>query len=317
MSTAARSSGARHRTFVIGAVYALIAAPAVVTAIEAAHFHLRNRTNGSVFSDGEERAFLLHVPNRYDGTRPVPLLISMHGGGAWPALQMDLSGWNRVADEYGFLVVYPAGRGKPRRWETFEPGAALERDVRYIAALIDSLRAAFAIDSTRIYADGLSNGGGMAFVLSCTLADRIAAIGMVAPAQTLSPVWCPDRRPMPMIAFHGDADPILPYHGGPMGGPGPVRPVFRPVRAFVAWWAERNRCAATPVDTAMAADVVRLRYTECAEGAPVVFHTLLGGGHTWPGGSGLPEWFTGPTVRSIDATNEMWEFFRRHRLRAE
>lgn len=302
---------------VIGAVYALLTAPAVLTAIEAAHFHTRNRTNGSVVSDGEERAFLLHVPKGYDGTRPVPLVISLHGGGAWPALQMDLSGWNRVADEYGFLVVYPAGRGKPKRWETFEPGADLERDVGYIAAVIDTLRAAFAIDATRIYADGLSNGGGMAFVLSCTLADRIAAIGMVAPAQTLAPVWCPDPRPMPMIVFHGDADPILPYHGGPMGGPGPVRPVFRPVRAFVAWWAERNRCATTPMDTAVAHDVVRVRYTECAEGASVVFHTLLGGGHTWPGGSGLPAWFTGPTVRSIDATNEMWAFFRQHRLRAD
>lgn len=317
MSAAAHSNGGRRRALVLGTVYALIGAPAVVTSIEAAHYHVRNRTTGSVVSDGEERAFLLHVPSGYDGTSPVPLVISLHGGAGWPAMQMDVSGWNRLADQDGFLVVYPAGRGKPKRWETFEPGADLQRDVRYIAAVIDSLRAAFAIDATRIYADGLSNGGGMAFVLSCTLADRIAAIGMVAPAQTLAPDWCPDRRPMPMIAFHGDADPILPYHGGPMGGPGPVRPAFRPVRAFVAWWAARNRCATTPVETVMAADVVRWEYAECAEDAPVVFHTVLGGGHTWPGGSGLPEWFTGPTVRSIDATKEMWAFFGRHRLRAE
>ena len=56
-----------------------------------------------------------------------------------------------------------------------EPG--LTRDVRFISELIDTLEAAYNIDPARIYANGLSNGGGMAFVLSCTLSDRIAAVG--------------------------------------------------------------------------------------------------------------------------------------------
>ena len=84
-----------------------------------------------------------------------------------------------------------------------EPGLA--RDVRFISELIDKLEAAYNIDPTRIYANGLSNGGGMAFVLSCTLSDRIAAVGMVGAAQTLPWSWCTDRRPVPMIAvsWHG------------------------------------------------------------------------------------------------------------------
>jgi polyhydroxybutyrate depolymerase len=238
----------------------------------------------------------------------------MHGGALWPAAQRGISGWNRLADEHGFIVVYPAGRGRPKRWGTFFADSDLERDVRFVAELIDTLRAAYAIDRTRIYADGLSNGGGMAFVLSCTLADRIAAVGMVAPAQTLPADWCPDTRPIPMMAFHGDADPILPYRGGPMGGPTPVRPVFAPVRHRMAWWAARNQCAGTPVEAMIAADVARITYPDCAAGAPVVFHRLLGGGHTWPGGSGIPRWYAGPTTRSIDATREMWRFFQRHAL---
>ena len=93
-------------------------------------------------------------------------------------------------------------------------GPGLTKDVRFISDLIDDLEKAYNIDPTRIYANGLSNGGGMAFVLSCTLSDRIAAVGMVAAAQMLPWSWCTDHRPVPMIAFHGTADSIVPYEGG-------------------------------------------------------------------------------------------------------
>jgi polyhydroxybutyrate depolymerase len=46
----------------------------------------------------------------------------------------------------------------------------------------------------------------------------------------------------------------------------------------------------------------------------VVLYTIQGGGHTWPGGKPLPEWFVGRTSRSINATSQMWEFFREHPL---
>ena len=61
---------------------------------------------------------------------------------------------------------------------------------RFISALIDRLEASYNIDPARIYANGLSNGGGMSFVLSCTLSDRIAAVGVVAAAETLPWSWC-------------------------------------------------------------------------------------------------------------------------------
>jgi len=302
----------RHRKLVLAIVFALLGAPPLLVTIGATRYHVHNRSNGLIVSSGEEREYLLHVPKVYDSKTPAPLVISLHGGATWPGLQRNLSGWDQLADEHGFLVVYPAGTGMPRRWNTFATGEGLDQDVRFIADLIDTLKARYRIDSTRIYADGLSNGGGMAFVLSCTLADRIAAVGMVAPAQTLPPDWCPDPRPMPMMVFHGDAVPILPYQGGPMGGLTPVRPFFRPARDLVGWWAARNQCAMPPVETTIALDVVRTEYQGCAVGAPVVFHTLIGGGHTWPGGEKLPEWLAGPTNQNIDATTEMWAFFRRH-----
>ena len=280
---------------------------------DAVAFYVHNRINGSLISSGVKRTYLLYVPRSYDPAKPTPLVISMHGAGLWGASQRDISRWNDLADRKGFIVVYPSGVGGKgvRVWRA-EPGDGLTKDVRFISELIDTLRASYNIDSTRIYANGLSNGGGMSFALSCTLSDRIAAVGIVAAAQTLPWRWCTDERPVPMIAFHGTADPEVPYNGGSSW----VSP--RPFPSTPRWtanWARRNRCGENSVESTVAADVTRREYRECADDATVVLYTVHGGGHTWPGGMRLPEWFVGRTTRSIDATSLMWEFFSEHPLR--
>ena len=296
---------------VMRAVGVLLGLPLALVLVEAVSYELRNRSNGILVSSAQEREYLLHVPKSYDPTKPTPLVISMHGGAGWPAMQKETSRWNTLADSQGFIVVYPSGisgRG-PRAWHVGPPGLA--RDVRFISDLIDTLKAAYNIDGARVYADGLSNGGGMAFVLSCTLSDRIAAVGMVASAQLLPFDWCTDQRPVPMIAFQGTADRTVPYHGGKSWvAPG----AFPDMPTWAADWARRNRCGAEPVESAVAADVTRLAYSNCADNAAVVLYTVNGGGHSWPGGGPLPEWLVGPTSRSIDATSLMWAFFRDRRL---
>jgi polyhydroxybutyrate depolymerase len=295
---------------VIGGVLVLIGLPVLLVLAAAVSISILNRTNGTIVSSGQKREYLLYVPRSYDRTKPTPLVISLHGASVWPAQQMNLSRWNRLADAHGFIVVYPSGSGVPRIWHV-DRGAGLMRDVRFISALIDTLEAAYNIDPTRIYANGISNGGGMAFVLSCTLSDRIAAVGMVAAAQSLPWSWCTDHRPVPMIAFHGTADPWVPFNGGRNSiGPG----LFPSVPTWTANWARRNRCGTNPIDSAVAADVTRREYTNCADDAAVVLYTVRGGGHSWPGGKPMPEWIVGSTSRSIDATSQMWAFFRAHQL---
>jgi polyhydroxybutyrate depolymerase len=299
------------RKMVIRAVLVIVGLPVVLVLIAAASIYVLDRTNGTIVSSGQKRSYLLYVPRSYDRTKPTPLVISMHGAAAWPAQQMNLSRWNRLADEHGFIVVYPSGSSTPKIWHV-DRGAGLMRDVRFISELIDTLEAAYNIDPTRIYANGVSNGGGMAFVLSCTLSDRIAAVGMVAAAQSLPWSWCTDHRPVPMIAFHGTADPSNPYNGG--RSPVPPGELFPNIPTWTANWARRNQCGTNPVDSVVAADVTRLEYTNCADDAAVVLYTVQGGGHSWPGGKPLPEWLVGPTSRSISATSQMWAFFREHRL---
>jgi polyhydroxybutyrate depolymerase len=269
-----------------------------------------DRTNGSIVLDGVRRRYLVHVPPTYDRTKPTPLVISLHGAGGWPAQQANLSRWNRVADQQGFIVAYPAGTGLPQIWHVFRDNG-LRRDVRFITAMIDTIERTYNIDSTRVYANGVSNGGGMAFVLSCALAGRIAAIGLVASAQTLPASWCADHQPMPMIAFHGTADPIVPFAGGHW----PMAPeTFPNIGRWVADWAQRDRCSSTPRDSIVSASVTRREYERCADGSAVVFYIIKGGGHTWPGGKPLPRLIMGYTSREVDATREMWDFFRQHRL---
>jgi polyhydroxybutyrate depolymerase len=290
-------------------VRVLLVLPLALVLGEALAFHVTNRSNGTLISSGVEREYLLHVPKSVDPSKPAPLVISMHGAGLWPASQMETSRWNELSDEQGFLVVYPGGSGLPRVFHV-DRGAALERDVRFVSDLIDELEARYRIDSARIYANGLSNGGGMSFVLSCALSRRIAAVGLVASAQTLPWSWCTERRPVPMISFHGTGDRYTPYEGGESFMPN--TPIFPSVTSWTSSWARRNRCAPNPVRSAVAADVTKDEYVGCAEDASVVLYTIRGGGHTWPGGKPLPEWAVGRTSTGIDATRTMWEFFRAH-----
>ena len=297
----------KPKQLLIGSILVLVSLPLVLVLVVAASSSVLDRTNGAIVSSGRKRTYLLYVPPNYDRSKLMPLVISLHGAAVWPAQQMNLTRWNRLAGEEGFIVVYPSGSG--RIWNV-NRGPRLMDDVRFIADLIDTLQTAYPIDSTRIYVNGFSLGGGMTFVLSCALSDRIAAVGMVAAAQTLPYSWCTDRRPVPMIAFHGTAD-MVPYQGGP--SPDPFNPlIFPDVRVWVSNWARRNRCGPHPVEATIATDVTRLEYTRCADSAAVVLYTIHGGGHTWPGGKSLPTWLVGPTSHGIDATSQMWLFFQKH-----
>lgn len=301
------------RRLVLPVVFGLLFLPAALAIVGAVSFNLRNRNNGTLMSSGETREYLLHVPATLDRTAPTALVISMHGGALWPAAHMDTSQWNRVADREGFIVVYPSGRGLSRQkvWQAGQ-GASLSKDVTFISDLIDKLRSEYNIDPARVYADGLSNGGGMAFLLSCALSNRIAAVGMVAPAVFLRWEQCTGDRPVPMIAFHGTADTFAHYHGGRSWVARGY--VFPDIRSWVAAWAARNGCGPKPTETVVAADVTRSVYGQCELGASVELYSIHGGGHTWPGGGPMPEWFVGKTTRSIDASSLMWEFFKAHQM---
>ena len=97
-------------------LWTLVSLLLLVAALAAAFAFGVDRTNGKLISSGQEREYLLYVPPSYNPQTPVPLVISIHGYSDWPAHHMQMTGWNDLADKHGFLVVYPAGVGFPRRW---------------------------------------------------------------------------------------------------------------------------------------------------------------------------------------------------------
>ncbi|HUH12045.1 MAG TPA: PHB depolymerase family esterase [Longimicrobiales bacterium] len=296
-----------RRGAVLAAVLLCLTLPGFVALVEGVAFYAANRGSGVIMVGEERRGYLLHVPRGHDQSRPTPLVISLHGGALWGAAQRDISGWNALADHEGFIVAYPsgAGRASPRVWGA-RLGPDQQRDVEFLTQLIDTLIARHNVDPSRVYVNGLSNGGGMTFTLSCAAADRVAAAGIVGGA--LFEPWgaCIGAPPIPVVVFHGTDDSTAPYEGGTTWvAPWP----FPNIPHWVGRWAERNRCEVIPRDSALSATVTRRAYSSCAGGADVVLYTLHGDGHVWPGGGALPRWLVGTDSRSLDATRVMWEFF--------
>ena len=248
-----------------------------------------------------DRSYLLYVPRgATDGLRP--LVVTMHGFGSNATQQVAYTGIEAAADRHGFAVVAPNGTGTPPRFDLL--GVA---DVGFVEAAIDDASDIACVDPDRVYATGMSNGGAMSSVLGCRAPERFAAIAPVAAIIFVAP-FCTNAPPIPIIAFMGDADPVVPFNGGKVNCCG--NPTIGSAPEAMAGWAAHNGCDAAFTDEDLASDVVRRTWTGCDGGADTVFHIVEGGGHTWPGA--IPIQQLGATTSSIDATEAIWEFFAAH-----
>jgi len=293
----------------IGIPVSILGAAIALITVAWAAYRIADHTNGSILSGGETRRYLLYVPESYNPNLATPLVISIHGFAQWPAHQSQLTGWTELANEHGFIVIHPSGTGFPKRWRTSGFGENISSDVIFLSDLITKLETEYNIDPNRIFVNGLSNGGGMTIRMACELPGRIAAIGSVAGAYTFPWSECLSARPVPAIIFHGTNDPIVPFQGGPS------RDFDIPFPAIPEWvdtLARRNGCSDDVEDIPISDAVNGIEYMGCD--ADVIFFTITGGGHTWPGGERLPEFLTGTTTDDLNATQVMWEFFINHPL---
>jgi len=114
---------------------------------------------------------------------------------------------------------------------------------------------------------------------------------------------------VPVLTFHGTADPVDPYNGH-----GEAYWTYSVPQAAQDW-AAQDGCSPTPTSSQPAAGVTLTRYPGCAGGATVELYTITGEGHEWPGGPHLPKSLTtalGPQSNAVDANAIMWLFFAAH-----
>lgn len=268
--------------------------------------------------DGRTRTYYLHIPRLVDRTKPAPLVMVFHGGGGKAQNAIHTTKFNDLADEEGFIVVYPNGTG-PRdlnvevfTWNggTCCGNAMLENadDVGFARAVLADVQSLAAVDGKRVYAAGLSNGGIMAYRLACEAADVFAAIGSVAGTLNYAP--CEPSRPVSVIHFHGTADEHLPYEGG-YGPESIVQVDFASVQETMEIWAALNGCGTQPV-TGQFGEIRHEIWNGCKSGSSVELYTIIGGQHAWPG-SDDPAWPGGDEPsQSLSATQLIWDFFANH-----
>lgn len=267
----------------------------------------------TIVVDGLERTYYIHLPSSYDEETPYPLLMVFHMriGNAW--IMRDVTQFNELANQEGFIVIYPDGYR--RSWadgsQRYEADQAGIDDLLFVQTLLASLSSRFSIDERRIYATGFSNGGFFAQRLGCELSEQIravATVGAVLPEAVLES--CEPSRAVPMLMIHGRADQDMPWEGKP--------PQLASVSRTVQNWVDINRCSPTPAVELFdpvndATQVKQETYSGCQNDADVILYTIEEGGHKWPGGSNrLQYWLSGNRSQDIDATTEIWAFFENH-----
>jgi polyhydroxybutyrate depolymerase len=268
---------------------------------------------GSLEFDGQERNFMVFIPDDYTDTNKFPLVIYLHSYG-WDAQKgMDYTQLNQVGSTFNFMIVYPnakpnwnSGFGDSSSWST--PN---NDDVGYISTLIDNLSEQYSIDLERIYATGYSNGGFMAYRLACQLSHRIAAIASVSGVMSTSvEANCNPARTVPVLQIHGTEDPWVPIEGSTS---------WLSVDQTLSNWINFNQCENSENTSLPDSDptddctVEKTRFTNCTDNSNVIYYKVINGGHTWPG-AGPPGYPAGNTNQDFNAGEEIWNFFKDYRL---
>ncbi|QHS08928.1 alpha/beta fold hydrolase [Sinimarinibacterium sp. NLF-5-8] len=275
----------------------------------------------------------------------IPLVISLHGGGSNAEAHERFTGLRTTAKTEGFALLSPTGfSGTWNAGSCCAPSVIFSQNhkltlfsVDHVGAIIDILdrvEAQYpAIDPSRVYVVGHSNGGMLAHRLACEHADRIAAIASTAatmmdvdldadPARTI--YTCAPVRPVPVLVIAGSADQCTPFNGGvSQGAAGGTR---APVADTVDFWSRNNQClfATTPLDPT----ALRPSYNQgaahcqqhnlCADSATVELCVIDGGGHIWPGNGiavdEIDEKCGGTENNDLPTNTYVWDFFKNHPL---
>jgi poly(hydroxyalkanoate) depolymerase family esterase len=265
-------------------------------------------------NEAGSRTYKLYIPSCYRG-EPLPLIVMLHGCQQSPDDFAAGTRMNELAEEQGFLVVYPgqpSSANPAKCWNWFSAGDQLRDrgEPSLIAGITCQIIGDIAVDPTRVYIAGLSAGGAAAAIMGLAYPDLYAAIGVhsglacgaakdmpsafAAMRQGGSPLMEGAKHPLPTIVFHGDRDTTV----SPVNGDQVI--------------AQSKATAEFHLTISHGQSVGGINYTQTIQadgsGRPILEQWVLhGAGHAWSGGSPAGS-YTDP--RGPDASREMLRFFR-------
>lgn len=271
-----------------------------------------------------QRNFLLHVPPDYRADTPLPLVVVIHGAFSTGRQTESETGFSSLADKERFLVAYPEGIGLFGLLQHWNAGhccgkAADDRidDVGFLSEVIATVSKKLAVDPSRIYMAGMSNGGMLTYRFAAERSDELAAAAVVSGAigSTIgddpSPWQLPQpKRALPVIGFHGLADDNVPANGGVSPLKGGNRS-YLSVNDAIDFWRLADSCKTSTATASRNGAENHLAWSDCRDGTAVEYFLLEGWGHQWPA-----PWFADrlgadSPLRGFDASKQIWDFFTR------
>jgi polyhydroxybutyrate depolymerase len=305
---------------VSNSVGAVESAPALLTVTSSAAGELTSQT---LRSSGIDRDFLLYQPANMPAGA-VPLVVVLHGGSQDAAVtasdRLPTFAWRTIADREKLILVFPNGiSGQWNDCRSDTTGRSTANDTAFISELIDRVSTQKAIDLSRVYVTGASNGGMMAFRIGFDLSERIAGVGANIANLPVDPLReCPlaPAKAMTIVMMNGTADPLMPYWGGAVAM-STTSGTVRGTAESRDFWVSTNGCETVPVvdnllniDPADGSTITRETYSGCRGSHRVVFFRIDGGGHTTPS---LRYLTSGRQNKDLEGAEEIWRILREAR----
>lgn len=267
----------------------------------------RGDTDYKLTLQGREREVTVHVPPQYDGKKPMPMVVMLHGFTQNKDEIARISEFKEKADKEGFIAVFPNATGwvgdHLRWWNVGENHLYRSDDVDLIRQLTEVIPGKMNVDKDRIYLVGFSNGAMMAQEAAVKLNDRIAAVASVSGGMLRK-----QERPsseMNALLIHGRNDEVIPASGGKLVNLFAAPRVLSSLKAFEAW-ADANGLKPT-IKESRGEPIQLMSAVDSETGREVSFYELKEGSHDWPGSSE-----SSIEAEEFKATDEIWKFLNRH-----
>lgn len=275
-------------------------------------------SNGELTEQGAVRTYYIYTPKSYSSSRPMPLVLVFHGDDGSGRSISNVSRFNELAEQKGFIVVYPDGID--HKWSLRKKGKRNIDDISFVKNLINHLQQVRNIDKRRIYATGFSRGGILTQALTCQLSDQIAAFASVAGSLPMRlEQTCQPLLPVSILMINGTNDQSVHYQGDKKTQKGALVSIPK----VVNFRRDRNQCPTyTANDVAFALNnqssrdrVKTYSYSGCSAGSEVLELAVVNGGHLWYGGTSSDKNINKFNNNlGLDSTQTIWNFFERHTL---